>query len=81
MSLRFAFYERVKQHIRISEDRTSVFEKMVSGAIAGVLAQFSIYPMEVFKVRMTIRKTGQYKNVLDAITKIYRTEGFVAFYR
>lgn len=37
--------------------------------------------LQVLKTRLTLRKTGQYKNVFDAAKKIYKTEGLKSFYR
>lgn len=47
-----------------------------AGACAGCIAQSTIYPMEVLKTRLALRKTGQYSGMLDAAKKIYKTEGF-----
>lgn len=55
--------------------------RFVAGACAGAFAQTAIYPLEVLKTRLALRKTGQYKGILDAITKIYATEGIRSFYR
>ena len=33
------------------------------------------------KTRLAIRKTGQYKGILDCAVKVYRTEGPMCFYR
>lgn len=37
--------------------------------------------LQVLKTRLTLRKTGQYKNVADAAKKIYKNEGLRSFYR
>lgn len=36
---------------------------------------------QVLKTRLALRKTGQYKGILDAATKIYKREGLLSFYR
>jgi solute carrier family 25 phosphate transporter 23/24/25/41 len=35
----------------------------------------------VLKTRLAIRKTGQYKGILDCAMKIYQKEGATVFYR
>ncbi|CAH1101508.1 unnamed protein product [Psylliodes chrysocephalus] len=46
-----------------------------------VFSQTAIYPLEVLKTRLALRKTGQYKSIADAAYKIYVTEGLMSFYR
>lgn len=53
----------------------------IAGAAAGGISQTSIYPLEVLKTRLALRKTGQYKGMIDAAIKIYRHEGLKSFYR
>lgn len=36
---------------------------------------------QVLKTRLAIRKTGQYKGILDCAMKIYKHEGASVFYR
>lgn len=55
--------------------------RFVAGACAGGISQTTIYPLEVLKTRLALRKTGQYKGILDAAVKIYSREGLRSFYR
>lgn len=81
-AIKFAAYEQVKRLIRQNENRQmSIYERFVAGACAGGISQTIIYPFEVLKTRLALRKTGQYASILDATTKIYRTEGARSFYR
>jgi solute carrier family 25 phosphate transporter 23/24/25/41 len=50
-----------------------------AGACAGCIAQTTIYPMEVLKTRLALRKTGEYKGMLDCAQKIYAREGKTYF--
>lgn len=59
----------------------SIFERFVAGACAGCVSQTAIYPLEVLKTRLALRKTGQYTGMLDAAKKIYGGEGLRSFYR
>lgn len=58
-----------------------LFYRFVAGACAGGVGQTIIYPLEVLKTRLALRKTGQYKGILDAAIQIHANEGFSSFYR
>ncbi|CAD7082846.1 unnamed protein product [Hermetia illucens] len=81
-AIKFAAYEQFKRFLRGNDKRQmSIYERFVAGAVAGGVSQTVIYPLEVLKTRLALRKTGQYKGILDAMVKIYRYEGMRSFYR
>lgn len=81
-AIKFAAYEQVKRLIRQNESRQmTIYERFVAGACAGGFSQTVIYPFEVLKTRLALRKTGQYKGIGDATAKIYHAEGLRSFYR
>ncbi|XP_071522198.1 mitochondrial adenyl nucleotide antiporter SLC25A25 isoform X4 [Panulirus ornatus] len=84
-ALKFAAYEQAKRIIMQfggSKDRElTIYERFVAGSFAGGFSQTVIYPLEVLKTRLALRKTGQYKSIIDAGKKIYKQEGFRSFYR
>lgn len=81
-AIKFAAYEQVKRLIKGDSTKTlSIYERFCAGALAGGISQTAIYPLEVLKTRLALRKTGQYKSILDAAHKIYRFEGLGSFYR
>ena len=81
-ALKFAAYEHIKRLIRGDDKRQmTIYERFVAGACAGAVSQTAIYPLEVLKTRLALRKTGQYKGMFDAGRKIYHTEGLRSFYR
>ncbi|KAG5666949.1 hypothetical protein PVAND_014954 [Polypedilum vanderplanki] len=81
-AMKFMVYEQVKKVIRGNNERPlGIYERFVAGAVAGCIAQSSIYPMEVLKTRLALRKTGQYSSIYDAARKIYASEGIKSFYR
>lgn len=81
-AIKFAAYEKVKRLIRGNEKRQlTIYERFLAGACAGGVSQTAIYPLEVLKTRLALRKTGQYTGILDAANKIFRTEGLRSFYR
>lgn len=81
-AIKFASYEQVKRFIKgDSKENLSIYERFIAGALAGGISQTTIYPMEVLKTRLALRKTGQYKSIADAAFKIYANEGMKSFYR
>uniref|UniRef100_A0A8D0HB93 Solute carrier family 25 member 23 n=1 Tax=Sphenodon punctatus TaxID=8508 RepID=A0A8D0HB93_SPHPU len=80
-AIKFMAYEQIKRAIRGQQETLRVQERFVAGSLAGATAQTIIYPMEVLKTRLTLRKTGQYSGVADCARKILRKEGVRAFYK
>lgn len=81
-AIKFTAYEQVKRLIKGDSKHTlSIYERFFAGAMAGSISQTAIYPLEVLKTRLALRKTGQYKSIADAALKIYSSEGFRSFYR
>ncbi|KAK9882386.1 hypothetical protein WA026_020909 [Henosepilachna vigintioctopunctata] len=81
-AIKFAAYEQVKRFIKgDSKNNLTIYERFIAGALAGGISQSAIYPLEVLKTRLALRKTGQYNSIADAAFKIYRNEGLRSFYR
>ncbi|CAH8481317.1 unnamed protein product [Dicrocoelium dendriticum] len=85
-AIKFQAYELYKQWLGPrfgdSEDGPVTLKtKFVSGAFAGATAQTIIYPMEVLKTRMCLRKSGQYSSIFDCARKLYHEQGWRTFYR
>uniref|UniRef100_U5ER29 Putative mitochondrial solute carrier protein n=1 Tax=Corethrella appendiculata TaxID=1370023 RepID=U5ER29_9DIPT len=81
-AIKFAAYEQVKRLIRGNDKRQmTIYERFLAGACAGGVSQTAIYPLEVLKTRLALRKTGQYNSIVDAAHKIYAREGIKSFYR
>ncbi|XP_040011612.1 calcium-binding mitochondrial carrier protein SCaMC-2-A [Xiphias gladius] len=80
-ALKFMVYEQIKHLIGSDKERLCILERFVAGSLAGVIAQSTIYPMEVLKTRLALRKTGQYAGISDCAKQIFRREGLGAFYK
>ncbi|XP_042900620.1 calcium-binding mitochondrial carrier protein SCaMC-2 [Parasteatoda tepidariorum] len=81
-ALKFMAYEQAKRLIRgDSERELGIYGRFAAGSLAGGISQTVIYPLEVLKTRLALRKTGQYQSIWDATCKIYKTEGLKSFYR
>uniref|UniRef100_A0A1A8AKH7 Solute carrier family 25, member 41 n=1 Tax=Nothobranchius furzeri TaxID=105023 RepID=A0A1A8AKH7_NOTFU len=80
---RLKVFRQIKSVMRgENETRTlRVRERFVAGSLAGATAQTAIYPMEVLKTRLTLRKTGQYSGMADCAKHILQQEGVAAFYK
>ncbi|XP_061674240.1 calcium-binding mitochondrial carrier protein SCaMC-2-A [Syngnathoides biaculeatus] len=80
-ALKFMAYEQIKRLIGSDKQTLTISERFVAGSLAGVIAQSAIYPMEVLKTRLALRKTGQYAGISDCAKQIFRREGLAAFYK
>ncbi|CAO2597936.1 Calcium-binding mitochondrial carrier protein SCaMC-2 [Lemmus lemmus] len=84
-AIKFMAYEQVrtwmKRLVGSDQETLRIHERLVAGSLAGAIAQSSIYPMEVLKTRMALRKTGQYAGMLDCARRILAKEGVAAFYK
>ncbi|XP_014209803.1 calcium-binding mitochondrial carrier protein SCaMC-3 isoform X2 [Copidosoma floridanum] len=81
-ALKFMAYEQVKRAIKGRDNRElCIYERFVAGSIAGGVSQSVIYPLEVLKTRLALRRTGEFKGVIDAAQKIHKQAGLKSFYR
>ncbi|MBN3282169.1 SCM2B protein, partial [Polyodon spathula] len=80
-AIKFMAYEQIKRLIGTDQETLGILERFVAGSLAGAIAQSSIYPMEVLKTRLALRKTGQYSGIADCAKRIFQKEGFRAFYK
>ncbi|BES98806.1 Mitochondrial carrier protein [Nesidiocoris tenuis] len=83
-ALKFMAYEQAKKLIRQRRNvkcDLSMLDRFMAGSAAGAFSQTAIYPLEVLKTRLALRKTGQYKSIADAAQKIFVKEGAKAFYK
>lgn len=82
-AIKFAAYEQVKRLIKgdVRHQPLEIHERFIAGATAGAISQTIIYPLEVLKTRLALRKTGQYSGIADAASKIYVREGLRCFYK
>ncbi|XP_075885272.1 calcium-binding mitochondrial carrier protein SCaMC-2-B isoform X2 [Nelusetta ayraudi] len=80
-AIKFMAYEQMKHLIGSNQQTLGMAERVVAGSMAGAIAQSSIYPMEVLKTRLALRKTGQYSGILHCAKHIFQKEGATAFYK
>ncbi|KAF3849425.1 hypothetical protein F7725_015922 [Dissostichus mawsoni] len=63
-AIKFMAYEQIKRLMGSNQETLGIAERLVAGSLAGAIAQSSIYPMEVLKTRLALRKTGQYSGIV-----------------
>ncbi|ODM94008.1 Calcium-binding mitochondrial carrier protein SCaMC-2 [Orchesella cincta] len=81
-ALKFMAYEQGKRFLKGNSNRElRIEERFLAGSLAGAFSQTLIYPLEVVKTRLALRKTGEFKGIFDLTYKMYSKEGFKVFYR
>jgi len=81
-ALKFMAYDEMKKYIKGSDQRDlEVYERLMAGSFAGALSQTVIYPLEVMKTRLALRKTGEFKSIFDCAKTIYSADGLKTFYK
>uniref|UniRef100_H2TUR1 Solute carrier family 25 member 24 n=1 Tax=Takifugu rubripes TaxID=31033 RepID=H2TUR1_TAKRU len=80
-AIKFMAYEQYKKLLSSKGEKIQTHQRFLAGSLAGATAQTAIYPMEVLKTRLTLRKTGQYSGMFDCAKKILKNEGVKAFYK
>ncbi|CEF69829.1 EF-hand domain and Mitochondrial carrier protein family and EF-hand domain pair and Mitochondrial substrate/solute carrier repeat and Mitochondrial carrier domain-containing protein [Strongyloides ratti] len=81
---KFMVYEQMKKFIQKlkGHDELTIYERLIAGSTAGAVSQTLIYPMEVLKTRLALRRTGQLENgLVNFSIQMYKTEGLRAFYK
>uniref|UniRef100_A0AC34GQL9 EF-hand domain-containing protein n=1 Tax=Panagrolaimus sp. ES5 TaxID=591445 RepID=A0AC34GQL9_9BILA len=83
-AFKFMAYEQLKrmiQRLKGSAD-LSLGERFMAGSMAGSISQTIIYPLEVLKTRLALRRSGQLdKGLIHFASKMYKSEGFSCFYK
>ena len=53
-----------------------IHERFLAGSFAGAVSQTVIFPLEVMKTRLALRKTGEFTGIRDCAKKIFGVDGF-----
>jgi len=82
-AMKFMAYEQMKKFIKSMKqtDNITAVDRFLAGSTAGAISQTVIYPMEVMKTRLALRRTGQYSGIFDCACKLFKNEGLGVFYR
>jgi len=81
-ALKFWCYDEIKKAIKGEDSRELLIqERLVAGSLAGAASQTVIYPLEVMKTRLALRRTGELKGMVDCAKMMFRAEGLRVFYK
>uniref|UniRef100_A0A1I7T5E7 Calcium-binding mitochondrial carrier protein SCaMC-2 n=1 Tax=Caenorhabditis tropicalis TaxID=1561998 RepID=A0A1I7T5E7_9PELO len=83
-AIKFMCYDQLKRLIQKKKGSQEIttFERLCAGSAAGAISQSAIYPMEVMKTRLALRKTGQLdRGIIHFAHKMYTKEGIRCFYK
>ncbi|XP_047580867.1 calcium-binding mitochondrial carrier protein SCaMC-1-like [Lutra lutra] len=80
-ALKIGAYEQYKNWLGFDGAKVEIIGRFISGSLAGATAQTCIYPMEVFKEKLNLGKTGQYSGIIDCGKKLLKEEGVRTFFR
>ncbi|KAK8809701.1 hypothetical protein WA158_000644 [Blastocystis sp. Blastoise] len=83
-AIQFAAFNSLK--IMFTDAKTgkmSATNAAIAGSTGGIIATCSVYPLDMVKTRLTIQSkvNPKYNGIVDAFKKIYKEEGFLAFYK
>ncbi|CAL5218925.1 g671 [Coccomyxa viridis] len=80
-AIKLSCNDRIKHMVCEDIDDITPGQRMLSGALAGAIAQFAIYPLELVRTRLAVCPMGTYRGIWDCWGQIVRKEGWSCFYR
>ncbi|CAH1394335.1 unnamed protein product [Nezara viridula] len=82
-AIRFFVMETLKNAYTDGDSKKKIPKYIIGafGAIAGAASVFGNTPIDVVKTRMQGLEASKYKNTFDCFSKIWKQEGFTAFYK
>lgn len=79
--MRLTFNDVIKRLVVADPEEITPLQRMLSGGLAGAVAQSIIYPLELVRTRLAVCPPGTYTGIHDVFCKVLRSEGWRAFYR
>jgi solute carrier family 25 2-oxodicarboxylate transporter 21 len=81
-AVKFSSNETYKPYFKNKEGVLTTWGGIGAGVLAGITEAFVVVPFELVKIRLQDKNNvGKYKGTLDAVIKIMRNEGILAFYK
>jgi solute carrier family 25 carnitine/acylcarnitine transporter 20/29 len=80
----FSMYDWTLRKISNNNPKEAEMHKIAfSGAFAGILFWFSVYPIDMVKTKIQIDsfENPQFKSTMDCFRQIYKTQGFGGFWK
>ncbi len=85
MAIKLYIFEKAKSFLRLrngsGKHELSTIELFLAGAAAGATANFSVFPLDVVKTRLSAAPNGTYNGIWDTFVKTYKDGGIVKFYK
>ena len=83
MGLKFYGFEHFKVLFKTkgSGDEVTLVQRLMAGASAAAVSQFTIQPLDCVKIRIAASDDTVYSGITDTIRKMWRHEGFRSFYK
>ena len=78
---KFIAFDEAKKVIAKDIGNITLIEKFISGGIAGSIAQFTVFPLETLKTRLSVSPPGTYSGLLNCFYTILTKEGVFKFYK
>ena len=73
--IRFFAYDLYKKKISKNIKDVQIHERFMAGALAGVTAQTTIYPLEIVKTRLAVARRGEYRGITHCLMRTMEKEG------
>ncbi|XP_067828522.1 mitochondrial adenyl nucleotide antiporter SLC25A24-like [Heptranchias perlo] len=81
LAFKFMAYEELKNLLAGDSEQLGMKERFLAGSMAGAFSQTATFPVEMLKTRMTLRKTGEPRELYAHVRNIFLYEGISTFYR
>eukprot|EP00878_Enallax_costatus_P010030 GHUV01010469.1.p1 GENE.GHUV01010469.1~~GHUV01010469.1.p1 ORF type:complete len:213 (+),score=50.42 GHUV01010469.1:937-1575(+) len=80
-SIKLALNDHLRHAIHADAADVTPWERMVCGGISGAVGQGLVYPLDTVRTRLAVCHADEYGGIWQTAVRLYRTEGFKAFYR
>jgi solute carrier family 25 phosphate transporter 23/24/25/41 len=81
-AIKFYVFEKSKTYLKnINGEKLTSKYLFLAGAVAGVTANFTIFPLDVIKTRLSAAPSGTYQGIFDTAIKLYKEGGVRIFYK
>lgn len=81
-AIKLYIFEKCKSSLKsVYGEKLSSSHLFIAGAVAGVTANFTIFPLDVIKTRLSAAPSGTYYGIFDTAVKLYKEGGVGIFYK
>jgi len=84
-AIKFYAFDLMKRYVSDDKGNMGTGEALAIGALSGVMAVITTYPLDLVKTRLTVQKEGSgpktYNGIIDCMAKTAREEGFTGLYK